>query len=153
MTGEAEVADVRVVAADEDVARLDVAVDEALLVGSVERGGDLLDDIDRPLGVEPPFLLEDPPQVGAVDELHREIEPAAVLARAQRPDDVRVVEPRSDLRLTQEALPEALVLAGEQLQRDDASALIARTVDRGHRTMADPRLDLESGDAGSRRHL
>ena len=41
------------IAGDEDVARLDVAMDEAADVRGVERAGDLAGDRERALGLEP----------------------------------------------------------------------------------------------------
>ena len=54
MAGEPEVADEGrlAVGAEEDVAGLDVAVDESGVVGGVEGCGDLRDEVDRPFRVE-----------------------------------------------------------------------------------------------------
>ena len=78
MAGEPEVADVGVLAVlgrgDEDVAGLHVAVDEPGLVGGVEGSGGLRDEVDRPFGVEPAVLAQDLAQIGALDELHRQVQ-------------------------------------------------------------------------------
>jgi hypothetical protein len=82
--GDAEVAQVRVLAAaadlDQDVRRLDVAVHEAALMGGVERLGDLGDDVRR----APPFQAvlggQQGAQVGALDPAHRDEQPALGLA-------------------------------------------------------------------------
>ena len=162
MAGEAEVADVRVLAlgigADEDVAGLHVAMDEPGRVRGVERR--------RPparrgsiaaLRLEAAVPPEELAQIGALDVLHREVEPAVLLAGAQRPDDVRVVEARRQPGLAQEPLPEPLVTREavvENLQRDDATVcLVAGTVDPGHRTVTNERLDTKSRDGRARRQL
>ena len=61
-----------------------------------------------------------------------------------------MIEARRQLRLTQEALPEAFVvrqLVAEQLQRH-RSAVLQRLgeVDRAHGALADERRDAEAGD-------
>ena len=57
---------------EEDVLGLDVAVDDALVVGELERLADLRDDGQRLLGREPAGLL-DLAQVPAVHELHDQV--------------------------------------------------------------------------------
>src|SRR5262249_6434395 len=100
----------------------------------------------------PSLLAQDPAQIRALDQLHHEVEPPLVLAGDDRPDDVGMVEARGDLGLAQEALAEALVVAVEQLERDDlAGRLAACAVDLGHGASAEQLLDVESGD-GLRHH-
>jgi hypothetical protein len=60
---DAEVGDERVLAREEDVLRLDVAVDDPLLVRVVERAADLEGDAERVLDGEHPFAVE--PVAGA----------------------------------------------------------------------------------------
>jgi hypothetical protein len=140
VAGEAEVADVRPVACDEDVPRLDVAVDEPGAVRGVECAGDLADESDCTFRVEASLLAERLAQVGAVHVRHRQVEQAVILARGQHADDARVVEARGDLRLAQEALAEPLVaaeLGREQLQRDALAAGPVGEVDGAHRALAE----------------
>jgi hypothetical protein len=83
--------------ADEDVAGLDVAVDEAAGVGLVERSGDLVDDSRRSRLVEPATL--DPQQraqVGAVDEAHRQKQRAVLLAGLVDDPHPAAADPRLD---------------------------------------------------------
>ncbi len=75
---ETEVRQVAVLAAratgDQDVARLDVAVDEPALVRRVERVADLLDQPQRPSRLERRLLRDQLPEVGALDVPHREVQ-------------------------------------------------------------------------------
>ena len=101
------------------------------------------------LGLEPPFAAQQLAQVDAVDVRHREVEHAAVLARGERPHDVRVVERRGELRLAQEALPEPLVvreLGREQLQRDPLPVRVLGEVDGAHRAAREQLPDPEPSD-------
>ncbi len=96
MARKPEVADRGALAAvllrDEDVPRLHVAVHEPDRVSRIECGCDLLDELDRALGLEPPLPPNHVAQIGAVDVLHDQIEDAVVLAGSDVPHDVRVVE-------------------------------------------------------------
>ena len=149
-----EVADVCVFAVrprrDEDVPRLHVAVDEAGAVCFVERTRDLRDQRHRPRCVEASVAAQDLAKVGAVGVRHREVEQAVLVARSDRPCEVRVVELSSYLRLAQEAFTEARVarqLGRKDLQRDLCSAVdVLREVDGAHRPGADHPLDAEVGD-------
>ena len=79
---EAEVAEVAVLASrgsrDEDVRRLDVAMDEALLVSGVEGLRDLREEVDGALRLERSVLGDDLREVGALDVAHREEEDAVL---------------------------------------------------------------------------
>jgi hypothetical protein len=72
--GEPEIGQVTVLLAallgDEHVGGLDVTVDEIVLVGGVERVGDLVDELERPGGLKRPLLLEERRQVGALHVAH-----------------------------------------------------------------------------------
>ena len=79
---------------DQDVRRLDVAVDEIPLVRGVERARGLLEDEERASALErAPSRLERL-QVGALDVAHRDVELAFRVARVVDRDDVRVVDLR-----------------------------------------------------------
>jgi hypothetical protein len=91
--GETEVGEVDVaVVGDQHVARLDVAVDEAAGVRSVEGGGDLVDDRQRPVRIEPALHVERRPQVCPGDVSHGDERLALVLASFVDRDHVGVVE-------------------------------------------------------------
>jgi len=165
VTGEPEVADVCVLAlrrrCDQDVARLDITMDKPGSVRGVKCTRSLLDEIDRPVGLEATLAAQYLPEIRTVDQLHDEVQASVLLSRTERWDDVRIVEARCELGLAQEALPEALVARErciEELERDDTIALnVMRAIDLGHRTPAEGRLDPEACDnrpgCQPRRHL
>ena len=99
VAGDAEVADERALGGDQDVARLDVAMHEAGSVRNVEARGDLLDQRHRALRLERAVLCEQPAQVLTVDQLHRQVEPAVVVACRQDAHDVLVIKAGRDLGL------------------------------------------------------
>ena len=82
----------------------------------VERLGRLADELDRPHRLEASLAAEHLAQVGAVHVLEREVEPAVVLARGDRPDDVGMVERRRQPRLAQETAAETVVVC--ELRRE-----------------------------------
>src|SRR5581483_8965713 len=127
---------------DEDVGRLHVAVDDARLVRVLERlrhvAGDLAgaapgDAVRR--------VLDELLEARARDELHREVERAADLARVEDRADVGVLELRRAPRLALEALHRGLaarLLAVQDLERDRASdARVARLEDDPHAPFAE----------------
>ncbi len=72
--------------------RLDVAVDDAGGVSGVERFGNLAEQRDRPLRRQPPLAIDQPAQVAALDEAHRDDQLAVLLAGVVDRHDARVVE-------------------------------------------------------------
>ena len=120
---EAEVGDLHTAAfINEDVLRLHVAVDDALLVRELQRVANLRHDGERLLGLHLPGA-DHLAQVYAVHEFHREIIQPAALAEVVDGDDVRVAELRERARLASEALDEIRrqrVGGRQDFQRDDA---------------------------------
>ena len=109
--GDAEVRDLDdALGVDDDVVRLDVAVDDAVAVRVAERGEDLARvrdrDRDRAEPARADQLLERPP----LDVLHDDEVGAVGLAPVEDRDDVRVREPCGVRRLAAEALDELLVV-------------------------------------------
>ena len=154
---EAEVADIRLLAVrpvrHEDVPGLHVTMDEPGRVRRVERLAHLLRKADGASGLEPSLASQELAQVDAVDIGHREVEDFAVLAGRDRLDDMRMVERRSEMRLPQEPLPEALVmdeLGREQLQRDTLAVVVLREIDDPHRPPRKLLADPESSDDAAR---
>jgi hypothetical protein len=94
---------------EQQVGRLDVAVDHAFLVGVGQPAGRLHDIADRPLHRQRPFLTHQPGEVTPLDVLHDEEVDAIVLARVVRRDDVRVAQAGHGLGLVLEALQPARV--------------------------------------------
>jgi hypothetical protein len=98
--------------------------------------------------LQPSFAAQELAKVRSVDVGEREVEPAVLLARGDRPDDVRVVERGRQLRLAEETAPEALVARQrglEELERDPPPGLVLGKEDRAHRAAADLRPDTEAG--------
>ena len=88
----------------QDVLRLDVAVDDAVVVRVVERAGDLARDAQRVGHRQLPLAVEPVAQGLALDERHREPELAVGLARVEHGEDVRMLQPRGEPDLALEAL-------------------------------------------------
>ena len=129
---------------DQDVVRLDVAVDQAGLVRGVERVTRLGEDAQRPADVQLP-RDDQVLQVRPPDEPHREEEPVLALARLVDRDDVRVLERGLEETLAAEALAErrlAAELGGDHLERDGArEGQLGRLVDGAHAAAADQGVD------------
>jgi hypothetical protein len=139
---------------DEDVAGLDVPVDQPGPVGGVQRVPDLPHQRQRPAHREVPALLEQHAlQVAADDVAHRDEQLPVGLAGLEYGDDVRVVQRRGQPGLPDEPLPELLVvrqLRGEQLQGDLApQPHVLGAVDHRHATAPDQGLDPVAGDLGT----
>ena len=149
VAGDAEVGDVGVLgtglAAEQDVGRLDVAVDEASGVDRVEPVADLGDQGGRLLGAEPADLRQPPAQIGAADVAHRDPGDPALFARGVDRDDVRMLDRGSDPRLLGEAPGEDLIrrrLGGDQLQRHlPFQARLQRQIEDPHPAAAEAALD------------
>ena len=141
------------VARDEDVRRLDVAVHEPRGVRGVERVGDLGDHARGARGVEPALAPEDPVQVRARHVAHDEVEVAVLLAGRVDRDDVRMVDRRGEAGLALEALPQLGVrraVGGDELERDRAAEpQLGRTVDHAHAAGAEDLLDAAARELGS----
>ena len=135
----------------EGIGRLDVAVDETVLVGGIQRGGELRHQRERALGRERPLGREQPLEVDAVDVAHRDEELAAGLARLVDGDDAGVVDRGRRARLPQEAGH-----GTSRRRRAPAAAPSARPCDRAarrsrgtrppcHRDRGPPRRDTARG--------
>ena len=122
-------------------------MDDAVLVGVVERLADLDRQLDHLAPGQLAALLEDLLQGDALDVLHREVGRPLEPAPGQEPDDVGVAELLEDLGLALEPLVD-LALLGE-LAVDDldggrpAGRLVRRPEDDPHRAGAEDRLDPE----------
>ena len=125
----------RPVIVDQDVRRLDVAVDDSLVMGGRQRVGDDRRDRDSLAGRQRPFgnaLVEWP----AGDEVHDQGGFLGVVDEVARADDRRVVDRAERRRLSFE--PGSCGRVGDDmrvqaLERHDLPrAFVARTPDRGH---------------------
>ena len=102
--GHAEVGHQRVAAGEEDVVGLDVAVDDALLVGHGQCVGHVADDAHRLGHGELAHARQLGAERFALDEGHDVEEEVALAAGGQEGDDVRVLQPRRQAHLALEAL-------------------------------------------------
>ena len=140
-------------AVEQDVGGLDVAVHEPDGVRGVERGADLQRDARDAAGRDAALAGEQALQVGPGHVAHDEVEVAALLAGRVDRDHVGMVDRRRDARLALEALAEAGIarpLGGDQLDGDGpAERQLGRAVDDAHAAAAGDRLDAAAGDLGA----
>ena len=149
---DAEVGDHRLALVDEDVLRLDVAMDDVARVRVVERRRDLPRDGDGVVDREIALAVEPVAERLALEEGHDVEQLAVGVARVEQRDDVRMAEPRGDLDLAQEALgPDGVGELGlEELDGDLATvAQVVGEIDGRHPAAADHALDAVA--AGERR--
>src|SRR5688500_11933004 len=135
-TGDAEVDEVSEVGpGDQDVGRLDVAVQDAMAVGVGESLGYLCDQGDGAAGIQP-TSSDDLVEACAVDETHVDVEPAVTLAEVVNRNDVRVLEARRAVRLSAEPSTEVLIardIGWKELERHGAATTsIERPVNLAH---------------------
>ena len=131
-------------AGQHDVLRLDVAMDDAVLVGVLQGAADFAGDLER--GVERELLLprEPLPERLALGERHDVVEQAAGLSRVVQREDVGVLEGRGDLDLAEEPLAaeHGRQLGLEQLDGDGAAVLqVLGEEDDRHPAVAELPLD------------
>ena len=109
----------RAIRGQEDVGRLQVAVDNALFVSDVERLRDLPSDRQR-IGNRDPAPARRGDQVGErlpVDELHHQRAGGARFLETMDVRDIRMIERRKDLRFALEPR-ETIAITGEQVGQD-----------------------------------
>jgi hypothetical protein len=145
--GDAEVGDFDGVGAvDEEVFRLDIAVDDAALVGALERVAHRRDEGEGLCRGEA-FRFEDLAQVFAIHIFHEQIEIAAGFAEVVNGDDVRMAQGRQSAGFAGEALRERRVgraFWSKQLECNPAlQGLLAGFVNHAHAAPAEARMDLE----------
>jgi len=150
--GEAEVGHLRQAPRrEQDVRRLDVAVDDPRLVGHAERGGHLLHHGQRALRRQRPLATQHVRQALAVHKLHRDELEAAVLAHGVDLDDVGMDDCGGVACLAGEALDEGGVAREGPRQHLDGDEAVerglARLVDRPHPPAAQQLDDLELAEA------
>ena len=126
-------------AVQQDVLRLDVAVDDAAVVGVLERVADPRDDGER-LARGQAFALEQLAQVHAIDELHQEEKQVAAAAEFVERDDSRVVEFRQCAGLAGKTFGKRGIAGdggGQDFQGDDPVEFgLPRLVNRAHAAAA-----------------
>src|SRR5262249_29174946 len=140
---------------EEQIARLEVAVDEARVVRAAQRLADLSDEVRCFLERQAPAPLEPHAQILSVEELHHEVRDAAVDAVVLDLHDVWALEVGGRACLALEARAE-LGRARErrihELHGDGmAKVKVTRYPDRPHATAGERLLEAElAGDDGSR---
>ena len=163
VTSQTEVADERallsVTLGNEDVAGLDVAVDEPELVRRVESVRDLCHQPKGAGRLEGRFAPENLPKIGPLDVLHSEIEMAPRLTGGDCRDDIRVLEACRKHALALEPLAEARIVArpGSDDLHGDGVARLDRLgeVHLPHRARAQRLTDSKPADnraLGDHRH-
>ena len=130
---------------DEDVARLDVAMDDALLVGVREAVADLHHQRQLALEGHVPALGDDLLQLLAFQVLHDDEQAPLVLAQVVDRDDVGMAELRAGLGLAEEPRPQLIVMStfSEMTLRATGASAGGRSPCNGaHASPPDLRLDL-----------
>ena len=94
------------VALDQNVRGLDVAVHQSHRVRGVERVSDLVDQTGDPNRLEPLLIGDDRREVFVPDQPHRDEQEPALLADSQHGYDVWMLDRGRELRLAQEPRPE-----------------------------------------------
>ena len=137
--GDAEVGHLRsAVGVEQHVLRLDVAVDEPLIVREREPARDLQRKLDRLARAQWALLRHQLLQVHPVDVLEDDELPAVLLAPVDHRDDVRMGQLRDGARFPAKALDVVVVpreLLVQDLQRDrPLEQPVVRAVDARHAT-------------------
>ena len=132
--------------ADEDVLRLEIAMDHARLVGVVQAVADLQGDVQRLFGAEPPVLVDRGRERATPQQLHHAEGPSVGgLAVVADVDHVGVLDAGDDLRLAKEASDDLVVVA--QLVANDlgsqrlADHRVGDAVDQRHTALPDQLID------------
>ena len=139
---------------DDDVVRLDVAVDDAVAVRVAQRREDLARVRDRDRNRAEAARADQLLQRASLDVLHDDVVRAVVLAAVEDRDDVRVREPRRVRRLAPEALDELVVVRVARVQHLDrdpsAELLVLGQVHVGHAAAAELARDaVAAGEEGA----
>ena len=142
-----------VLGGQDHVGGLDVPVDEALLVGHLERRGDLRGDPRRPRGLERAVAADQGAELGALHPSRDDVDGSVLLARLVERDDVGVVERGQRPGLAAQTLADHRVarhLGLDELERDGpVEPQLAGPVEDPDPARADDALDLVAGEGGA----
>jgi hypothetical protein len=118
------------VRAGEQVGGLEVAVDQASLVGLHQRRAYLLENVDSPAGLERSILLDQLLDCAAMQVLHGDIIGVLLVAAiVEDSDDIRVAQPGAEGGLEEEALLEFPHRVGEVQEQLDRDHPVQRALD------------------------
>ena len=135
------------------VGGLDVPVNEPLLVGHLERRGDLSGGPRRPSGLQRTLVVNQRAELGALHPPRDDVDGSVLLACLIQRDDVGVVERGHRSGLAAQTLPNhgvARHLGLDQLERDGpVEPQLASAVEDPDPAEADDALDLVSGKCGA----
>ncbi len=140
----------------QDVLRLDVAVDHIVAMGIVQRTGDRLRDLKALVDRELLFPVELLPEGFALDIRHHVIQERIGFPRIVKRQDVRMLQVGGHLDLVQEAFgaEHGGQLGVQHLDGDLAVVLdVVREVDGGHAAGAEFALDAIAVREGGCQHL
>ena len=150
--GDAEVREQRVLAAQQDVFRLDVAMYDAFGVGERNRFGDVTQDADGVLQGHLTRAVELPAECFALHQRHRIPGQTVDLARREERNDMRVVQTSGDDDLALEAFDRSGRHRVNRKKLDDDTTAEGRFLgdeDARHRTAAELALDrVRAAEAG-----
>jgi len=128
--GDAEVRELdRSVVGDQQVGGLDVAVDDAAVVGVLQRGADCDAHFGRFAPVKMPAGQQFVLQAAAVDVFHRVEEPPFFLAESEQADDVRMVQLAKRFDFYFESLAEPRIVMEPGRQDLDRHRLLGLQID------------------------
>src|SRR6185436_11304683 len=140
-------------AGDEQVLRLQVAVDDAALVRGGKPARDLNRVVDRLGRRDPPLLLQAVAQRLALEQLHHRVDDARFVADVVDGEDVGMIERGHRPRLAleaREAIGGGVGLRGKDLDRDLApEPRVVGAIDLAHAAPADRAEDLVRAEAGA----
>jgi hypothetical protein len=134
-------------ALDENVLRLDVAVNDVLAVRHIERRGDLPANAEDFEVGQRPVRDQDLAQAAALDEIHHDVGAAFFLLDVMHLDDMGMLELRHADRFLEEAIEKVLAAGELGVQHFDRAppireALVGHLVDGAHAALPDLADDL-----------
>jgi hypothetical protein len=145
------------IARDEDVARLDVAMDDPVLVGIREAVADLHHQRQLALEGQILALADHLPQLLPFQVLHDDEQAPRILAQVVDGDDVGVAQPCAGLRLAEKARAQLIArvhVLGDDLEGDHALQQgVVRLVHGAHASLPDLLYDLVLAESFDHRPL
>ena len=151
--GQTEVEELDAVPREHDVARLQIAVNDAVTVCSVERLGDLGGDGQGPLERQRAARQFGRERL-AIEQLHHQERHAVLLADVEQGADVRMIDPGDGASLTPEALELPRTRArrrSDRLDRHESiQSRILRAIDFAHAPGVEERQHFVGSDARTR---